>query len=413
VPESLYIRLHDDSSEVNWVTLDQDGRRTSVARRGSLAEAGSDAEGRRVVVLVPGTQVITTSASVPVRSLARLQQVLPYSLEESLAQDVEQLLFAAGPRTAAGAVAVSVVAKERMEAWLERVREAGLTPSAVYADSEGVPDTPGTLTLIMEGERIYGRRSGQPPFVFEDLSLESLLDLLKGGEAITSEDTADLERVLVYTEQNSHGRYEQQLAALREQVGSLDIRLLEDTALAHIAATLCNHPGANLLQGPYAPKSDWVALLRPWRFAAALLAVLVGVGFVSQGALYLMLRHQDRAITERATAACQGFSARLGDCRAEVDRRLAAAGQQAAPSDQQFLTMLAAVAQARAGGSRVTSLSFRNGVMNLRMTAPSVPALDEFAKKISDSKQLQARIQSANQTDQGVEGQLQIGGEEE
>ena len=38
----------------------------------------------------------------------------------------------------------------------------------------------------------------------------------------------------------------------------------------YLAATLAQRPGTNLLQGAYAPKSNWSAMAKPWRLAASL-----------------------------------------------------------------------------------------------------------------------------------------------
>ena len=48
--------------------------------------------------------------------------------------------------------------------------------------------------------------------------------------------------------------------------------------------------------------------------------------------------------------------------------------------------------------------------MDLRVQAPSVPVLDEIARNVGASGEFQVNIQSANPTDDGVEGRLQIVG---
>ena len=96
--EYLVVRLAPESSSAAWIVLDSAGHRASQLFSGPLSEAAKAAENRRVVLLVPGLSVVSTRASLPVQSQARLQQMLPYSLEEAVAEDVERLHFAAGPR---------------------------------------------------------------------------------------------------------------------------------------------------------------------------------------------------------------------------------------------------------------------------------------------------------------------------
>ena len=58
------------------------------------------AAGRRVCVLVPGTDVLLAEPEFPVKAGAKLQQVVPYALEEQLAEDIDDLHFAIGKRAA-------------------------------------------------------------------------------------------------------------------------------------------------------------------------------------------------------------------------------------------------------------------------------------------------------------------------
>jgi hypothetical protein len=77
---------------------------------------------------------------------------------------------------------------------------------------------------------------------------------------------------------------------------------------------------------------------------------------------------------------------------------------------ESFLSTLATVAEFRPGDSLIDALSYRNSVMDLQLTAPSVPSLDTFAQQIADTDRFVARIQSANPSDAGVEGRIQVVG---
>jgi general secretion pathway protein L len=405
--ESLFLRL-TDAADVSWIVLDDQGRRLTRTEHGPLSGARA-APGRRIVVLVPGRDVISTRAKVPVKSAARLRQMVPYSLEESVAQDVDTLLFAVGARTAADEIAVSIIAHEKLQTWIDRLHAEGIVANEICSEADGVPDTPGALTLVLEGERVYGRPSGGVPFVLEGLGLKQVLGLLHGdGEAAD----AAARSVQVYADRAAYEHFETELAELRGELANLDVKLLEDGPLAHFAASLAARPGTNLLQGPYAPRSDWIALTRPWRAAAVLLTAYIGVTLVGMAGEYFVLRSQDETLTERLADGCQRNvgTARLSACRTEVDRRLAAAGDTTDSEQDQFLATLLAIAESRDASSRITALSYRPGVVDIRLVAPSVPTLDEFARKMNEGKRFDVRIQSATPVEDGVEGQLQVVG---
>ena len=79
--------------------------------------------------------------------------MLPYSLEDSLADDVDQLSFAVGARLPSGKMLVSVAAKTRIDAWLDATRAVGLAPQALCS-ADGVPDVPSTLVLMIQDARV-------------------------------------------------------------------------------------------------------------------------------------------------------------------------------------------------------------------------------------------------------------------
>lgn len=408
--EYLVVRLAAESSNAAWVVLDSAGHRVSQPASGPLSEIGPAAENRRVILLVPGLSVVAARASLPVKSQARLQQMLPYSLEDTVAEDVERLHFAAGPRNDAGDMAVAIVARDLLDDWLAQCAEAGFEPSLVYSETEGVPETPGSLTLVLEGDRTYGRGADQTAFVLEGLALGDVLDVLQtDGEA-----ESDVRHIVLYTDDAGHRRYEAELPALQNRTSSIDVQLLSEGPLPRFGSTLINRPGCNLLQGAYAPKSNWGAMFRPWRLAAGLLLGLAALTMLAEGVRYWSLSRQDQALTALLETGCQqSFQAtRLSVCQTEIQRRLSPSGAAAVGDggERGFLVTLAAFSEARNADSRIEALSFRNGVMDLRVQAPSVPVLDEIARNVGAGGEFQVNIQSANPTDGGVEGRLQIVG---
>jgi len=409
VSEYLVVRLAADAPGATWIALDSGGHRLTQTAHGPLSEAAVAAENRRVILLIPGIDVLCTQTSLPVKSPARLQQMLPYSLEEVVAEDVEKLHFAAGSRDAAGQMSVAIVTRERLEGWLEQCAQAGIAPDAVYSEADGVPDTPGSVTLIAEGDRTYGRGMDQIPFVLDELTIGEVLEVLQGS----ADDDSPIRHVVMYADQAGHARCEGELPALRVQTSSIDLQLLAEGTLPRLGSTLINQPGSNLLQGRYGPKSNWGALLKPWQLAAGLLLGLAVLTMAAEGVRLLSLSRQDQALSVLLGDGCQrNFqSARLATCEAEIQRRLAATGVATSSSSQRgFLLTLANVAEARDAESRIEALSFRNGVMDLRVLAPSVPALDEFARTMGAGGEFQVNIQSANPADSGVEGRLQVVG---
>ena len=144
--EFLVIRIGERADHLaQWIAVDSTGARRSPPLTGPLSEAGSDIGDRQVIVLVPGTEVLTTSVDIPVKGGSRLHAALPYALEDQLAEDVDQLHFAPGTRRSSGRIPVAIVSRKRLAEWIEWLTESGIKPSAMISDNYGLARIPGTI----------------------------------------------------------------------------------------------------------------------------------------------------------------------------------------------------------------------------------------------------------------------------
>ena len=409
--ETVFIRLTDDGAAA-WAAFDSTGRLASAIGRGGLDTARASLDGRRSVVIVPASDVISTEAELPAASQARLRQIVPFSLEDSFAEDVEQLTFAIGARRSSGITPVAVVARDRMSAWIARLREAGIAPAAIYSSADGVPEIPGTVVLLLEDDRIYARYGERAPSALDGLTLRQVLALFRPAddqdEGAAAADVPP--RVVIYADGHGFSRFRTELAALADERGNVEVKMAADGMFPHLAATLAQRPGTNLLQGAFAPRSNWGALLRPWRVAASLLMASGALAVLSQGVELWQLRRTDQALTDLVSTACQRTigDARPSTCQREVQQRLGA--DAASSNGPDFLATLAAIAAVRTAETRIDALSYRNRVMDLQLLAPNVPALDEFARGLEQTRVFDAQIEAANQQDNGTEGRVRVVG---
>ena len=401
--ETFFVRW-SDAGTATWGAFDATGRLVGTLGRGTLQSAQPAAAGRRTTALVDAIDVLNAEAVLPAASQARLRQIAPFSLEESLATDVDEMVFAIGPKLASGATLVAATAKGRVDTWLEELRAAGVVPTALSSETDGIPDVPATLILVIEGERIAGRKPGRAPFVFEGLSLAQVLPLVLARKP----DEAELHHVRVFTDAAGHAHFADELAALGSRFASADVKILNDGVFPYLAATLAQQPGTNLLQGAYAPKSNWLALMKPWRVAASLLAASLVLGLLLQGARFLQLRRTDAALEAVVAPLCQrvvGDSSTSG-CERELQQR----GSSSSNASEDFLSTLAAVAAARDPQMRMDALSYRNRAMNLQVVAPNAGAFAELERELEETRRFVVEVEANNPVDGGNEGRLRIVG---
>jgi general secretion pathway protein L len=412
--ETLVIRLDDGSPEhAQWAVVDATGACVLAPSSGLLTGAAPLAPGRRTVVLAPGSRVLRTRAEVPVRGVNRIAQALPFALEDLLAEDVEELHFAAGARASDGQVSVAVVRREHMDAWLARLATAGLEPQALFADSDGVTDVGGMTILLLEDSQAVLRDPGGDPVVTEADGLPGLLELWISQPSPPNAEGVIPPRNLQVYDATTDGWPKETWEQLASRVQSLEVRRLPDGALARLAGAVATVPGVNLLQGDYGRRSPLRSHWPRWRLAVSLGAALATAAVVTTGAEAWRLQRESAALEAEIMAAVTYTfpgAGSTGDVRALLDQRLKDAGAAAAAPGRQFMDTLKVVAGAVAasGEARLENLSYRAGVMELQIRAPSADVLDKISRSVSEGGRLKAEIQSANADGDQIAGRIRI-----
>jgi general secretion pathway protein L len=180
--ETLVIRLRTaEDAPASWVVVDADGARLGPVQNGPLADAASDCAGRKVLVLVPGSEVTLAEPELPVRGGARLAQAVPFALEEQLASDIDMLHFAVGTRGTGSGTPVAVVARANMDRWRSAWESAGIRPDACFADTTLLPLAPNGSVLLLDEGNLLVRRAESMPFALEVEPLASALELALSG----------------------------------------------------------------------------------------------------------------------------------------------------------------------------------------------------------------------------------------
>lgn len=411
--EFLVIRLESaPANAASWVVADQTGALLGPPAAGALTEAAAAATGRQVIVLVPALDVLRTRAEVPVKG-GKLLQILPFALEEQLAEDVEELHFAAGQRDADGRVPVAVVRRGLIEGWLQRLSAVGLSPNRLYSEGDALGAVPNTATLLVQpGCAVLAEADGSVTAVDAD-GVDSFLELWLARRAADGDSEAAPLHLVVYGAPGVLAGLEPTWERLRTAFESIDLRTLADGALSRLAAQIVTAPGVNLLQGAFARRSSLAAYWPVWRVAAVLLATLAVLTLAVQ---FLELRRMRQEIAALDADIDQAFhfvfpdAGPVQDARAQLSSRLQKLGEGAGGGGHEFLDTLRVVSQALGGkgAARLEAINYRAGTLELRVRAPNVEALDQIQQRVASSGSLKAQIQSANAAGNEVVGRLQI-----
>jgi general secretion pathway protein L len=405
----LLLRLpRTPGSEVSWILADGRGSAITAPQTSPLAEIAPRAAGRRVCVLVPSTDVLLAEPEVPVKAGTKLQQVVPYALEEQLAEDIDDLHFAIGKRAGDSLTTpVAVVAHALMDDWLTTLKSSGITPEMMYTDSDLLPENPGHAVALLENDVIIVRPPVGPAISMPTDALTEALEIARHAGQTGEQSGRGL---ILYTGASEWQHFSPRIEKVRDQFDGIKVQLLTGGPLPLFVQQLPIARAINLLQGRYAQQNPRAVGWRSWRVAAILLAALVGLHIAGKaGELFMLKRAEktvDASIDQAFRAAMPGEQSTI-NARKRMETRLATVRNGGGAG---LLNALGAVVSARsaAPGTVVQSLSYRDGSLELKVAAPDADSLERVNQALSsngwDAQFIGGNVVASG----GYEGRVQI-----
>lgn len=393
MPERLLIRLHADGA-LSWLGLDAAGRAMGASRPGA-PPAAVIAAAQRITVLVPAHEVVLVQTSRLPGTRAQWHRALPFALEERLAAPVEDLHFAAHADASRDALRVAVVARQRMDAWHTLLRDAGIRPDAMHAQSEALPlRAHGTCAIIDDCHAAWRRDDAQAGGCDVE-QLAQWLEVVAGAQAsaVEIDDFRDADP-LPLANSAYHPR--------------------QPDVLAFFAAHLGDAAAIDLLQGDYAATHRRAPARRLWRNAALLAASAVVLTFALCGLDRWRLARQSAQLDGAARAILHATFPRLdhvaGDPRQLMESALR--GASGAGGGSGLMHLLGRIAPVLSNGSRsvLTGIEYHNATLELALRSPDVQTLDLLRESLATLPGIKVEVSAANAGSQGIEGRLRIAG---
>lgn len=402
--EQLFIYLdRPQPGQAEWLVWSGPDGAPPPVQSGPLAQAAPLAPGRRTVIFVPSAEVWLTQVTLPARNRQRLAAAVPYALEEQLAQDVEDVHFALGHRDENGAWGVAAVGHERMREWLETCQQAGIHSDLLVPDVLAVPYSPQSWTLVVDRDYALLRSGPQHGFALEVENLRYALARLL-DEA--GEGRPELVRVIVCADTVAVP----DLEGLGPQIA---LEAWEGPALGLLARNWLDAATLNLLQGSYSRREQIGKLLRPWRPAAALLAVWLAVQFGMNVTQYYRLKDEQLALQQEiADIYRKAFpdAKRVVDPRVQMQTALDKLRSGGNGGDALALLNKVSAPLSGAPGAEVKRINYREGQLEVSLTVGDLQALDALKATLATQTGLGVDIQSAAARDNHVDAVLQIRG---
>ncbi|EGR0285629.1 type II secretion system protein GspL [Vibrio cholerae] len=264
VSEFLTVRLSSQKeADIPWLVWSAEQQEViasgQVAGWEALHEIESYADQRSVVVLLAASDLILTSVEIPPGASRQLENMLPYLLEDEIAQDVEDVHFCVLSK---GRETADVVGVERLwlRACLDHLKSCGFDVKRVLPDVLAIPRPEHGLAALQLGDEWLVRKSTTQGMAVDAqwLSLLAASDWVQNeGEYLPLQALTPLPELSLAETQE--WRYEP---------SGLVMQLLTQEALTS---------KFNLLTGSFKLKSSWLRYWQIWRKVAIAAGLFVAV----------------------------------------------------------------------------------------------------------------------------------------
>lgn len=358
------------------------------------------ARGQELVLLIPSREVLLTQTSVNTRNQRQLQQAVPFALEDSIADDIENQHIVWQTHPGSPLVDVAIMRRERLREWVNALHERQLRAKAILPDLFALPWHEGSATLWQQGEHIWIRTGELSGYASTHHALPLLLDGITAGQT---------------------GPMSLRLYSDRAAAWANDPRFTitpETQAEQLLPASLQPALKLNLLHGLQDEnRAQFRQQWRRWRLAAGLAAVsaLLAVGLYGLGS-YRLQQQLDAADAENLQLFTELFPEATNVDPRGLKNRLASelarvGGKGADTGTPSHLPQLASFAAAltATGGLTVEDIRAQTGTLTISLQAQNQQSIETLRDTLEKSLGNPVELQSSRTAD-SVKATLTLGG---
>jgi len=287
------IVLHFDqlnSDEVSWRPLGKRPSSQAPTGAGSLAQAAEQIKGWPHLAVISSNEILLTQVSIPAKNQQRLIQAIPFSLENDLTEEIDDLHFSHYSESSRE-TSVAVVSRERLSAWLERLNQAGLSPRGLYQGVLCLPITTGNWSIFLGKGLSLVRTDTNSGFSIDSANLSLLLTKALNESSVLPK------QLDIYVdpdiEQNDA------ISLFQELSIPFHIATTESDAAELFSENLDERHTINLLQGSYKQMDKHTLEWKKWLPAAVVFVFFIALSMVSAFLDHADYKQQSLALSQQ------------------------------------------------------------------------------------------------------------------
>ena len=390
-------RVIDEDSSVRWVLV-TDSAEANDCGTVKLANAAELIQDRKVVILLPIEQLYITSVAVQTKNKKQLEKAIPYTLEDDLTEDVENLHFSLGKRKDDGEIPVIVISKSHLDHLIKILSDVNVLPDVVTADIYGLDWHEDQWTLCIDDGHLLARTEQWNGFGCETNDFTDFMN------ASLSEQSEMPSKVIVYSHPDEK---------LEDILKLPNVQLDDFWSPSAFIKGYSNDECINLLQGDYVKADKQHKTIRPWKIAAALAAIWVAISMSHSAIEYSKLNTLNKQLTAEID---QTFKRSFPDVKKVVNARVQMqqrmkefSSSGAKTSDADFLKFVhqSGYELYKDPNILITDLQYKNNQLSLDIKTKNIQILETVKSKLQ-SKNINAELKTAKTVGDFVIARMQV-----
>lgn len=379
-----------------WVKLDKHDRPID---KGQFIEAAFlntySKQVRSVIGVAPSESTVFQQVDVPTKNRSNMLAALPYALEDTLSEDIEQLHFTVLDWVPGGAVKVAVIAHRTLGDSIQEFEDAGVTLDAILSEYSLLPIHPDCdVTIIKQSDdKLLVKQS-----IYSSFTLDQ--DAFNDWWAVKDNRSLRIavnDQALAVELKSQGGEFVNHWA-----IGS-DFRSWLEKAPEQLKTA------GSLLHDRYEPEH-----LKPNNRFLNMGAGLALLALLALGASNWIQANKLQMQTDANQQTIRGMFEKvfpgeeyLDRPRRQIASLLSISEDQPASELFQYLLSISAEVIPD-NGAEIEELNYRDEQMQMGVSAPNFASLDQITAQINAREDIQAALISSGTRDQRVTGQIKI-----
>ena len=409
---SEYLLIHyipGQQDNLQYWALGGDQHPSITLGHGKLDELGAIARGKTVTVLIDSHYTTIKPVSVPSKNRSKQLLAIPFAMEDSLAEDIEDTHFALGKILPSSddknnQIPVIAINRKLLRDTLALFAEYNIHVNHMTADALLLPGESNSWSVLLNEENAVIKCGDAELHNCEVDNLQIILDALleqtdNSPESITCYHKADSQDVS---------------------------KLFENTDIPFIETSYQNHPleifvgsfkegqSLNILQGDFTAKRESsVAWLQPWKYVAAIAGVWLVLHLAYTTALTNQLEDKNIALAKKIEMEFKRAipdAKKMTNMQKRVERRLKdMKSTGSADNSNSFLRILSEATPALSANKNINikAAIYRNNYIDIDLSASSLGDVEKVKTKLLESKKIKTVLSTTVEKDK-VKGRLRL-----